>query len=107
MRRPVHRHHRSPARQRNAGKAERSLTSDVRWASDSGAPSPALGAGDAETVRRGGARMTTVSMSDALVAELGDDVWVAPVAVQRLGWRRIYHAGLVASDLASGLLAAG
>jgi exopolysaccharide biosynthesis polyprenyl glycosylphosphotransferase len=50
--------------------------------------------------------MTTVSVSDTLVAELGDDVWVAPVTMPRLGWRRVYHAGLVTSDLAAGLFAA-
>src|SRR4051794_7899423 len=50
--------------------------------------------------------MTTVSVSNTLLTELGDDVWVSPVAVRQLGWRRVYHAGLVASDLAAGLLGA-
>src|SRR3954468_1845474 len=50
--------------------------------------------------------MTTVSVSNTLVAELGDDVWVAPVTMRRLGWRRVYYASLVASDLAAGLIAA-
>src|SRR3954469_21480170 len=50
--------------------------------------------------------MTTVSVSNTLVAELGDDVRVAPVTMRRLGWRRVYHASLVASDLAAGLIGA-
>jgi exopolysaccharide biosynthesis polyprenyl glycosylphosphotransferase len=49
--------------------------------------------------------MTTVSVSQTLATDLGEDVWVAPVAVRRVGWRRVYHAGLVASDLAAGLIA--
>ena len=51
--------------------------------------------------------MTTVSVGESLLTELGDDVWVAPVTVRRLGWRRVYHAGLITSDVAAGLLAAG
>lgn len=61
---------------------------------------------DCRTAASGGARVTTVSMNDALVVDIGRDVWIAPVTVERLGWRRIYHAGLVTSDLAAGLIAA-
>jgi exopolysaccharide biosynthesis polyprenyl glycosylphosphotransferase len=50
--------------------------------------------------------MTTVSVSDTLIAELGDEIWVAPVAVERIGWSRVYHAALVSSDIAAGLIAA-
>ncbi|MFL6238680.1 MAG: sugar transferase [Actinomycetes bacterium] len=50
--------------------------------------------------------MTTVSVSETLVTDLGDDVWVAPLTVRRLGWRRVYHASLVSADLAAGLVAA-
>jgi exopolysaccharide biosynthesis polyprenyl glycosylphosphotransferase len=48
--------------------------------------------------------VTTVS--EALRADLGDDVFVTAATVQRLGWRRVYHASLVAADAAAGLLAA-
>jgi exopolysaccharide biosynthesis polyprenyl glycosylphosphotransferase len=51
--------------------------------------------------------MTTVSVSETLLADLGEEVWVAPIAVRRLGWRRVYYAALVAADLAAGLAAAG
>jgi exopolysaccharide biosynthesis polyprenyl glycosylphosphotransferase len=51
--------------------------------------------------------MTTVSVSETLLADLGEEVWVAPIAVRRLGWRRVYFAALVAADLAAGLAAAG
>lgn len=49
--------------------------------------------------------MTTVS--EVLRTDLGEDVFVTPSAMRRLGWRRVYHAALVASDAAAGLLAAG
>jgi exopolysaccharide biosynthesis polyprenyl glycosylphosphotransferase len=45
-------------------------------------------------------------VSEALLADLGEDVWVAPIAVRRLGWRRVYHAGLITADLAAGVTAA-
>jgi exopolysaccharide biosynthesis polyprenyl glycosylphosphotransferase len=51
--------------------------------------------------------MTTVSVGESLLTDLGDDVYVAPVIARRLGWRRVYHAGLVTADLAAGLIAAG
>jgi exopolysaccharide biosynthesis polyprenyl glycosylphosphotransferase len=50
--------------------------------------------------------MTTVSVSQTLLTDLGDDVWVAPIAARRIGWRRVYHAGLVTADVAAGLIAA-
>ena len=42
--------------------------------------------------------MTTVSVSETLLADLGNDVWVAPLAARRLGWRRVYHAALMTAD---------
>src|SRR5436190_6038297 len=50
--------------------------------------------------------MTTVSVSETLLADLGNDVWVAPLAARRLGWRRVYHAALMTADFGAGLLAA-
>ncbi|MDX6284910.1 MAG: hypothetical protein QOG53_395 [Frankiales bacterium] len=53
----------------------------------------------------GGDCVTTVS--EALRADLGEDVYVAEATIHRLGWRRVYRASLLAADAAAGLLAAG